>query len=83
MSSQRSRQGRAHEALQRYLALPDAGRTIATWRAVKAQYVNEHTDQHCLEFWDRTESLHKAGLPEERAPVKAEHYANGSFPAEL
>jgi hypothetical protein len=38
------------------------------------------TDQHCLEFWDRTESLHKAGLPEERAPVKAEHYANGSFP---
>lgn len=47
---------------------------------MKSQYVNEHTDQHCLEFWDRTESLHKAGLPEERAPVKAEHYANGSFP---
>ncbi len=47
---------------------------------MKAQYVNEHTDQHCLEFWDRTESLHKAGLPEERAPVEAEHYANGSFP---
>jgi len=33
------------------------------------------------EFWDRTESLHKAGLPEERAPVKAEHYANGGFPS--
>ena len=50
---------------------------------MKAQYFNEHTDQYCLEFWDRTESLHKAGLPEERVPVKAEHYANGSFPAEL
>ncbi len=29
---------------------------------MKAQYVNEHTDQHGLEFWDRTESLQSLGL---------------------
>ena len=33
--------------------LPDAGRTIAAWKAVKAQYVNEHADPRYLEFWDR------------------------------
>jgi hypothetical protein len=50
LSSQRSRQGRAYEALQRYLALPDAGRTIAAWKAVKVQFVSEHTDPRYVEF---------------------------------
>jgi adenylate cyclase len=53
----------AHEALQRYLALPPSGPgTIAAWKAIKAQYTNPRY----LEYWDRTiEGLRKAGMPEE------------------
>ena len=44
----------AHEALQRYLALPPSGlRTIAAWKAYRAQVTNEHTDPRYLDYWDR------------------------------
>ena len=57
----------AHDALQRYLALPVSGpRTIATWKALKASLTDEHSDPRVLEYWDRfIEGLRKAGLPEE------------------
>ncbi len=57
----------AQEALQRFLELPPAGmRTIAAWRAYKAQMTNAHPDPRVLEFWDRTfEGLRKARMPEE------------------
>ena len=57
----------AHEALQRYLALPPSGlRTIAAWKAYRAQVTNEHTDPRYLDYWDRAiEGLRKAGLAEE------------------
>ena len=56
----------AHEALQRYLALPDKDlRTIAAWKAFKAQLTNQHSDPRSLEAWDRQiEALRKAGMPE-------------------
>ena len=37
------------------LPSPDAGRTISAWKAVKAQYVSEHTDPGDVEYWDRLE----------------------------
>jgi adenylate cyclase len=57
----------AHEALQRYLALPAAARkTIAGWRGFKDQLTSENSDPRYLEFWDRMiEGLRKAGMPEE------------------
>ena len=59
-------ESQAHEAFQRYLATPGAVRTMAEWKAVRAQWVNEHTDPRYVEYWDRlTEGLRKAGLPEE------------------
>jgi adenylate cyclase len=56
----------SHEALQRYLALPPSGpRTIAAWKAFKAQRNNEHSDPRNLEYWDRMiDGLRKAGMPE-------------------
>jgi adenylate cyclase len=61
------RQAEAHEAIQRYLALfPTGPRTIAAWKALKAQKTNSDSDPRVLEFWDRLiEGLRKAGLPEE------------------
>jgi TolB-like protein/class 3 adenylate cyclase len=55
----------AQEAIQRYLALfPTGPRTIAAWKALKAQLINP--DPRFLEFWDRAiEGRRKAGLPEE------------------
>ena len=57
----------AGEALQRYLALPPPGaRTIAAWKAYRAQYTNPQSDPRYLEMWDRMiEGLRKAGMPEE------------------
>jgi adenylate cyclase len=56
----------AHEALQRYLSNPGAGRTMATWNSRRAQYVDERTDPRYVDYWDRLmEGLRKAGLPEE------------------
>jgi TolB-like protein/Tfp pilus assembly protein PilF len=57
----------AHEALQRYLALPGTRpRTIAAWKALDAHYKYEHEDPRILElnyrFYD---GLRKAGMPEE------------------
>ena len=56
----------AHDALQRYLALPVTGpQTIAAWKAYKATSTNEHSDPRYLELWDRAiEGLRKAGMPE-------------------
>ncbi len=43
-----------------------AGRTISAWKAVKAQYVSEHTDPRDVEYWDRLiDGLCKAGMAEE------------------
>ena len=56
----------AHEALQRLLALPGAATTMAAWKAVRAQFVNERTDPRYVEYFDRIdEGLRKAGLPED------------------
>jgi adenylate cyclase len=56
----------AHEVLQRYLALPEAGRTIVAQKSIKAQDTSPHTDLRYLDAWDRhIEGLRKAGLPEE------------------
>jgi TolB-like protein/Tfp pilus assembly protein PilF len=60
------REAEAHEALQRYLALPEVGRTIAAQKSIKAQDTSPHTDPRYLDAWDRhIEGLRKAGLPEE------------------
>jgi tetratricopeptide (TPR) repeat protein len=61
------RQAEAHEAIQRYLALfPTGPRTIAAWKAFKAQKTNSDSAPRVLELWDRLiEGLRKAGLPEE------------------
>jgi adenylate cyclase len=60
------REAEAKEALQRYLALPNAGfRTIAAWDAYKAQSTGPQSDPRVLESWDRLiEGLRKAGMPE-------------------
>ena len=56
----------AHEALQRYLALPEASRTIAAQKSIKAQDTSTHTDPRYLDAWDRfIAGLREAGLPEE------------------
>jgi len=62
----------AHEALQRYLALPPGvPRTIAAWQVFKASKTNGHSDPRYVESWEREiEGLRKAGMPEE-APVEA------------
>ncbi len=60
------RQAEADEAIQHYLALFPRPRTIAAWKAVKAQKTSSDSDPRVLEFWDRLiEGLRKAGLPEE------------------
>jgi TolB-like protein/Tfp pilus assembly protein PilF len=56
----------AHDALQRYLALSEAVRTITAWKAIKALDTSPHTDPSYLEAWDRfVDGLRKAGIPEE------------------
>ena len=55
----------AHEALQRYLALPSAGplKTIAAW---KAYYSGERGDPRFVEMNERvSDGLRKAGMPGE------------------
>ena len=48
------------------LPSPNAGRTISAWKAVKAQYVSEHSDPRDVEYWDRLiDGLCKAGTAEE------------------
>ncbi len=61
------RQAEAHEATERYLSLfPTGPRTVAEWKAMKAQKTNSDSDPRVLEYWDRLiEGLRKAGLPEE------------------
>jgi adenylate cyclase len=55
----------AREALQRYLALPEAVRTIAAFKPIRAQDTPPRTDARYLEAWDRfIEGLRKAGMPE-------------------
>ena len=57
----------AHEALQRYLALPAPRfKTIAAWKSFNAQGTGPQTDPRTLEYWDRViEGLRKAGMPEQ------------------
>ena len=57
----------AREALQRYLALLPAGpRTIAAWKAFKAQIINPQSDPRDLDIGTgMIEGLRKAGMPEE------------------
>ncbi|WP_158815300.1 tetratricopeptide repeat protein [Methylocapsa sp. S129] len=61
------REAEAHEALQRYLALPLTGiATIAAFKAFLAQVANPRSDPRTLEGWERTiDGLRKAGMPEE------------------
>ena len=61
------REAEAHDALDRYLALPLTGiTTVAAFKAFLAQAANPHSDPRTLEGWDRTiEGLRKAGMPEE------------------
>jgi class 3 adenylate cyclase/TolB-like protein len=56
----------AHDALQRYLALETPGpKTIATWKAFRAQSFNANSDPRVLETLDREiDGLRKAGMPE-------------------
>ena len=58
----------AREALKLYLALPSTGpfKTIAAWKAYKAQIIGPQTDPRRLDVWDRLiEGLRKAGMPEQ------------------
>jgi len=61
------RESQAHEALQRYLALPNnAFRTLAEFRLERAKYLGEHGDPRNAEYWDREmEGLRRAGMPEQ------------------
>jgi adenylate cyclase len=60
-------EAKAHEALLHYLALPIAGpKTIAAWKALRARFINEHSDPRILELSDRQlDGLRKTGMPEE------------------
>jgi adenylate cyclase len=54
----------AHEALQRYLALPSAGplKTIAAWKALTEA---QHGDPRFVEAHERMyDGLREAGMPE-------------------
>ena len=58
----------AHEALQRFLALPpDANvRTIAAWKAYQDPYVGPDSDPAVIDFFSRRiEGLRKGGMPEQ------------------
>ena len=46
----------AREALQRYLGSLHGERTIAAWKAFKAQITNEHSDRVILEGWGPVQS---------------------------
>jgi adenylate cyclase len=61
------REAEAHDALKRYLALPATSlKTIAAWKAYRAQTTNQRSDPRILESDDRTvEGLRKAGMAEE------------------
>jgi adenylate cyclase len=62
---QTGQDAQAHEALQRYLALPGVPMTVAALKRETVKYVNEHDDPRYVEKWDQlVESMHKAGLPE-------------------
>jgi adenylate cyclase len=56
----------AHDALQRYLALETPGpKTIAAWKAFRAQSFNGNSDPRVLETLDHEiDGLRKAGMPE-------------------
>ena len=59
-------ESQAHEALERYLSLPGAVRTMAAWKRIRAQFVNADTDPRYVEHWDQlSEGLRRAGMPEE------------------
>ena len=62
---QTGQDSQAHEALQRYLALPGVPATVAALKQETAKYVNERDDPRYVEKWDQlVESMRKAGLPE-------------------
>jgi adenylate cyclase len=58
-------ESQAHEALERYLALPGARKTMATWKRVRPQLVNADSDPRYVQYYDLLfEGLRKAGMPE-------------------
>jgi tetratricopeptide (TPR) repeat protein len=58
-------ESQARQALQRYLGVPGAARTMAALKRIRAQFVNADTDPHYVEYYDRMfEGLRKAGVPE-------------------
>jgi hypothetical protein len=58
----------ARDALQRYLALPKAVRTVAAWKAIKAQNTSARSDPRYLEAW--TASARRGGRRETRARIE-------------
>jgi len=56
----------AREAIERYRALfPTGPRTVAGFKAMKAEYTHSDRDPRFLDYWDRLiEGLAKAGMPE-------------------
>jgi len=62
---QTGQDSQAHEALQRYLALPGVPATVAALKQESAKYVNERDDPRYVEKWGQlVEAMRKAGLPE-------------------
>ena len=62
---QTGQDSQAHEALQRYLAIPGAPASVAALKQETAKYVNERDDPRYVEKWDQlVEAMRKAGLPE-------------------
>ena len=59
-------ESQAHEALERYVALPEARKTLAAWKRMRPQFVNANTDPRYVQYYDLLlDGLRKAGLPEE------------------
>ena len=52
--------------LERYVALPEARKTLAAWKRMRPQFVNANTDPRYVRYYDLLfDGLRKAGLPEE------------------
>jgi tetratricopeptide (TPR) repeat protein len=63
---QSGQDSQAHEALQRYLALPGVPATVMALKQETAKYVNKGDDPRYLEKWEQlVEAMRKAGLPDE------------------
>jgi adenylate cyclase len=63
---QTGQDSQAHEALQRYFAIPGVPATLAALKRETAKYVSKGDDPRYVEKWDQlVEGMRKAGMPEE------------------